>query len=415
MKFSQHLFAGVCAIALAGVMTVAAADAQQRNPAGTTEYWLSAETSSGFGAGMTGGRGGSAAMMGALMGGRGKQEAYARNLMLQLGSPQRAVGEPTAEHLPPTGLQAGPALPLVSPKAVRPTGDANQPWASNMERPKGRILIYWGCGERARAGQPAVIDMSSLASGKAQQLMKTANVKFMTPPSSDRAGTYGEWPNERNGTRVPAAGSLVGAHVVRGNYTPEIRFSLAQNQDFLAPVQLLSNRSAPSGAMPLVWKPVAGAQAWFASTMGSNENGDLVVWTSSESQIFDMMSDYLPQTEINRLLQQRILLPASADRCTVPVEAVKAAPQAMLSVVAFGGEANFSHPARPAKAAASWKPEWAVKLRTKSTHRAMLGMNMPEFADDDDGADEAPAAEQQTQTRTKVRLPIPGLGRLLGN
>jgi hypothetical protein len=410
MKLTQHLFAGVGAVALAGTMTVAAADAQQRSAPGTAEYWLSAETSSGFGAGMTGAGGGSAAMVSALMGGRGKQDAYAHNLMLQLGSPQRAAGEPMAEHLPPANLQAGASLPLVSPKAARPAGQPNQPWTANMERPKGRILLYWGCGERARPGQPAIVDLSTIAAGKAQTLIRTANVKYMTPPSADRSGTYGEWPNERNGTRVPAAGSLVGDHVVRGNYTPEIRFSLARNQDFLAPVQLVSNGSVPSGAMPLVWKPVTGAQAWFASTIGSGGNGDLVVWTSSESQIFDMMSDYLPQAEINRLLQQRMLLPASADRCTVPAEAVKAAPQAMLSLVAFGGEANFSHPARPAKASASWRPDWAVKLRTKSTHRAMLGMNMAELSGGD-GSEEADRAEEQTQAKRKVRLPIPGLGR----
>ena len=413
MKLNHHLLAGVGAIALAGTVTVAAADAQQRSNPGTAEYWLSAETSSGMGAGMMGGRP-SAAMMGALLGGRGRQDAYARNLMLQLGSPQRAAGEPMAEHLPPTGLQAGPSLPLVSPKIVRPTGDTSQPWTANMERPKGRILIYWGCGERARPGQPAVIDMASLAAGKAQSLMRTANVRMMTPPSADRAGTYGEWPNEKNGTRVPAAGSLVGAHVVKGNYTPEIRFNLAQGQDFLAPVQLVSQAEAASGAIPLVWKPVSGAQGWFASTIGSNGGGDLVVWTSSESQIFDMMSDYLPQDEIARLIREKTLLPAAADRCTVPAEAVKAAPQAMLSVVAFGSEANFSHPARPAKAPASWRPEWAVKLRTKSTYRNMLGLDMAAMsAGRDEEAMEA--APQQKQKKRKVRLPIPGLGGLIGN
>ena len=412
MKLNHHLFAGVCALAVAGTLTFASAKAQQAAARGTAEYWLSAETSSGLGAGMAGGNP-SASMMKAMFGG-GRQEAYARTLMLQLGSPQRAAGEPLAEHLPPSGLQAGPSLPLVSPKIVRPTGQVSQDWTANMERPKGRILIYWGCGERARAGQPAVIDMASLASGKAQSLMRSANVKFITPPSADRAGTYGEWPNEKNGTRVPAAGSLVGAHVVKGNYTPEIRFNLAQNQDFLAPVQLLSQAEAPSGAMPLVWKPVAGAQAWFASTIGSNQGGDLVVWTSSESQIFDMMSDYLPQAEIARLLQQKMLLPAATDRCTVPAEAVKAAPQAMLSVVAFGGQANFSHPVRPAKAPASWRPEWAVKLRTKSSYRSMLGMEMPDMT----GGDEADVTAEAPQRgkKKKVRIPIPGgLGGLFGN
>lgn len=412
MKLNQHLLASASALAVAGTITFASVKAQQPAAGGTAEYWLSAETSSGFGAGMMGARNPSAAMMGAMFGGRGKQESHAHNLMLQLGSPQRAAGEPMAEHLPPSGLQAGPSLPLVSPKVVRPTtGGADTTWTDAMERPKGRILIYWGCGERAGPGQPAVIDMASLAAGKAQSMMRTANVRVMNPPSAGRAGTYGEWPNEKNGTRVPAGGSLVGAHVVKGNYSPEIRFNLAQGQDFLAPVQLLSQAEAPSGAMPLVWKPVAGAQGWFASTIGSNGDGDLVVWTSSGSQIFDMMSDYLPPAEVARLIQQKMLLPGTADRCTVPTEAVKAAPQAMLSVVAFGGEANFSHPARPAKAPASWRPDWTVKLRTKSTYRSMLGMEMPGMAG---GDDEAPQ-EQQPKKKKKVRLPFPGLGGLIGN
>ena len=414
MKLNQHLLAGVCALAVAGTVTFSTVKAQPAAARGTAEYWLSAETSSGFGAGMMGGRNPSAAMMSAMFGGRGKQASHAHNLMLQLGSPQRAAGEPMAEHLPPSGLQAGPSLPLVSPKIVRPTGRTDMPWTENMERPKGRILIYWGCGERAGPGQPAVIDMASLAAGKAQSMMRTANVRYMTPPSSDRAGTYGEWPNEKNGTQVPAGGSLVGAHVVKGNYSPEIRFNLAQGQDFLAPVQLLSQAEAPSGAIPLVWKPVAGAQGWFASTMGSNGSGDLVVWSSSESQIFDMMSDYLPPAEVSRLIQQKMLLPGSTDRCTVPAEAVKAAPQGMLSITAFGGEANFSHPARPAKAPASWRPDWTVKLRTKSTYRSMLGMEMPDMSGGDEEMDEAPQ-QQKREKKKKVRLPFPGLGGLIGN
>ena len=34
---------------------------------------------------------------------------------------------------------------------------------------------------------------------------------------------------------------------------------------------------------------------------------------------------------------------------------------------AFGPEANFSHPVRPARAPRSWAPEWTVKLRTRAS------------------------------------------------
>ena len=71
MKLNQHLLASACALAVAGTVTFASVKAQQPAAGGTAEYWLSAETSSGFGAGMMGARNPSAAMMGALLGGRG--------------------------------------------------------------------------------------------------------------------------------------------------------------------------------------------------------------------------------------------------------------------------------------------------------------------------------------------------------
>lgn len=409
MRINQRFLAGTGMVALiyAGLAT---AQAQTRGQ-GTVEYWMSAETSAGLGAGMMGGGNPSAAMMNALLGRGGGQESHAHSLTLQLGSPQRAAGDPAAEHLVPAGLQAGPSLPLATPRAPRAPEQPREPWTDGMERPKGRILIYWGCGERARAGQPVVIDLASLASGRSQSLMRTADVRAAVPPAPGRAATYGEWPNERSQTRVPAGGSLVGSHAVRGNYSPEIRFALAQSQDFLAPVQLLSGGAAASGAMPLVWKPVPGALGWFASTMGSNEAGDMVMWSSSETQIFDMMMDYLPPDEVARLVRQRILLPAPADRCTVPAEAVQSAPQAMLSLTAFGSEANFSHPARPASAPASWRPEWTVKLRTKSTYRSMLGMDMSEITGGED-ADHPEAKAGAEKKKKKLRIPVPGIGRV---
>jgi hypothetical protein len=241
-------------------------------------------------------------------------------------------------------------------------------------------------------------------------------VKAMTPPSAGASGTYGEWPNNKSKTRVPAGGSLVGEHTVRGNYTPEIKFALAQGQDFLPPVALTAQKAAASGSVPLVWRPIAPARGWFLSTVGAAQNGDMIMWTSSEKQAAAMMLDYLGPDEVARLVAQKVLLPGTADRCTVPQEVAKAAPQSMLSMIAFGPEANFSFPVRPAKAAASWKPEWSAKLRTKSTYSGMLGMDMAAMMsgrDDDSGDESEDEAPQRPETkRDRIRK---GLGRILGN
>jgi hypothetical protein len=377
--------AGIAALTAGG-----AALSQVRGGGATTVYWMSADTSSGL-----------AAMAG------GGRSSHVRTLTLQLGSPRRAAGAPHAEHLPPAGLQAGPSLPLVTPQAAPRASATAQPWGQ-MERPKGRMLIYWGCGETARPGQPAVIDFASMAAGKMPPAFANMALKPMTPPSAANSTTYGEWPNERSQARVPAAGSLLGDHVVRGNYSPEIRFALGAGQDFLAPVTLTSNSAGASGSIPLVWRPVPGARAWFGSVMGAAQNGDFIIWTSSETQAAMMALDYVADADIARLVQSRVLMPATADRCTVPAEVARAAPQSMLSLIAFGGEANFSQP-KPGGAARAWRPEWTVKLRTKSTHMGMLGMSMPGM--DDDGDEEE---RSESRPRTKKEKLRKGLGRILG-
>ncbi|HEY0421143.1 MAG TPA: hypothetical protein VGC80_16630, partial [Acetobacteraceae bacterium] len=276
------------------------------------------------------------------------------------------------------GLGAGPSLPLVTPREVRATEEPSTPgMPPNMERPRGRILIYWGCGEHARPGQPVVFDFATMQAGHIPPAFAAAmNVVREQPPSSSRFPTYGEWPNQKSQARVPNTGSLVGDHVIHGNYSPEIRFTLAQGQDFLAPVTLVSNSAAPSGAVPVSWQPISNARAWFASAFGGGQNGDVVMWTSSETQAMPMM-DYMPDGEIARLVQQRVLMPGPTERCTVPAEVAHAGQGTMFMLTAFGGEANFSHPVRPARAPASWHPDWLVKLRIKSSYMGLLGMNMP--------------------------------------
>jgi hypothetical protein len=122
-----------------------------------------------------------------------------------------------------------------------------------------------------------------------------------------------------------------------------------------------------------------------------------------------MAFDHVADQDIARLVQSRVLMPAAADRCTVPAEVARAAPHSMLSRIAFGPESNFSQP-RPAAAPRAWRPEWTVKLRMKSTHMGMLGMDMPGMDDGDGGESD----EAESRPRTKKEKLRKGLGRILG-
>jgi hypothetical protein len=277
------------------------------------------------------------------------------------------------------------------------------------------MLLYWGCGDRARPGQPAIIDFATLSSGKVPAGLMPLQVRTETPPAGGRFATYGEWPNEKSKSQVPANGSLVGDHVVRANYSPEIRFSLSTGQDFLPPITVTSNAVGPAGSVPLVWNPVTGARGLLVMSMGAAANGDFIIWTSSEKQMGMSAMDYLPDSEIQRLVAEHVLLPGAADRCTVPAEVKSAMQHGSLMITAYGGQTNLSHPVRPARAPASWRPEWTMKLRTKSNYMGMLGMSLEQMMGGRGGDDDRQGGDQgggQQQGKKKKGL-LKGLGGLI--
>lgn len=339
-------------LAVALLVLPATAFAQQKPP--IAQYWMNVETSSGMSmAGMAGG--GMAGMMAGMMGGGGQQQS-GRKLSLHLGS-QRPADAPSAAHDIPAGMSMGPSLPLLALRSERqPTERTDRP--ENMERPKGRMLIYWGCGEATRAGQPVVIDF---ARGGQMPNMAGRNVVSGGPVSNR---TNGLWPNQQDSKAVPDSASLIGEHTIRGNYTPDIRFALGAGQDFMDRVEL--NTSARgAGAVSVRWNAPSTATGYFATAMGG-DGSDMVMWSSSDVQeIGGGLMDYIAPGEVARLIREKVLMPAQTSECTVPAEVSKRAQ--MFNFIAYGPEANFGFPPRPQD------PQWYAKVRFKSTASTFLG------------------------------------------
>jgi opacity protein-like surface antigen len=371
------------ASAALGALATAAIAQQAKSPKIEAVYWLSAETVSGMATGQPAG--------------------VEKNLLLQLGS-NRANPAPSAAHLPPQALQAGERLPLVTPKAAEPKGDARPDYRPGMgERPKGKMEIYWGCGETVPAGQPFVVDFATLRPGSPSPIGATPSVTPMNPPASGRHATYGEWPNGRRGTKVPRGASLVGEHVVQGNYAPEMRFAVASGNDFLAPLAP-RHGSLTSGAVNVTWPVLAHARGYILTVVAAREDGTTVMWTSSAVRMAGMaLPDYLTQNDIARLVQQRILLSPDATQCVVPAAVAKASQSAMLMMTAYGPEGNYGSP-REAPSG------WAVKLRTKSSYMGVLGADMSGLmrGGDDDGDDASAEDAKPKKKRGLLRGVIGG-------
>jgi hypothetical protein len=383
------IFAGV------GAMALASAGSAQRTPTSgpIARYDMRAGTVSGMMA-MGGGMGGA---LGMAFGGGG--DKVQKELYLRLGSSQAsAKGAAKADHFMPPVAKLGKSVALVSPKEEK-TGTDDLP-----QKPKGRILIFWGCGEHAPKGQPVVIDLAKIAAGQAPPGLWTATILRDWGPTLQNSKTFARWPAEDR-KFVKADSSLIGAHRVAGNYSPEIAFNLTQ--DFMAALRA-NNAPNASGSTLLSWNAVPNATgylAWmFGGKMGpGGEMGDMVMWTSSASRQFGGgLTDWLSPSQVAGLVRDRTVMAPATTSCIIPQEVRKAGPDFRMGMLtAFGPEESFAYPPRPADPKAAWNLVWTARVR----HRSMTSwMDMPGMA----GMQEQPG-EQPPEKKCKR-----GLGGMLG-
>ena len=415
MRGGAHLLVAGCGLVGLSFVMAGASDAQRAATGPKARYWMDAATTSGFGGigAFAGGAGGGNPMAALFGGGRG--ESVHHQLTLRLGSASTASGDPEADHFMPASAGLGVSVPLETPREMPMTGQAEPGAPTDFQRPRGRMLIFWGCGVHAGPGQPVIVDFSRLGAGQMPPHLFSTDVPVETGPTQSNSRTFGEWPNSKSHKSVGPDASLLGDHKVTGNYSPAISFRLSQ--DFMAPLHVTS-RSAPDGSTPVSWNAVPAATGYFASLFGAQgrggDDGDVVMWSSAARQEMGAgFSDWLAPATVERLIGQDIVMPPTQTSCTVPAEVKQAAGQFMiLQLYAYGPEANFAYPSRPANPRTPWNLEWTAKVRYKSITGLMLGM--PGMAamsgnSDDESSNADRAADQQSRHKCKPH----GLGGLL--
>lgn len=304
-------------------------------------------------------------------------------------------------HAIPPALNMGSTLPLVPVQAERSRG--GESGGVDMEKPKGRLLFYWGCSETVRPGQPRVLDFAKAAP---EEFSKFMIGRFAPDRGAKAVPGRSVWPNEQDRKRVPANASLSGEHAVTGEGVPaNLKFAIGASHDFMPKIDM-SAQGDPKGVVNVGWGDVNNARAYFLSAMGAKGEQEMVIWSSSEQPDPGWgLMDYLPPAQIDRLLKEKVILPTGTQRCAIPSGIFAGVEGAMVRMIAYGPELNLAHPPRPADPKAPWNPEWAVRVRVKSTGMTLLGMG-------DEGGRRGgrrAAGEQPAQEKEESgALPSPG-------
>jgi len=333
-------------------------------------YTLDAGTVSGMAA--MGAGGGMNAAMAMMRGGGG---SAAHELVLRIGSTRTPTGAPTAEHFMPPVAKLGKSVLLVTPNQVPSTTGAYQ-----GQMPKGRLLIYWGCGATAPKGQPIVIDFAKVAKGQVPPGLyaQPLNLPGDWDITVSNSKTYADWPNSKDKKSIGSDSSLLGPHKIASSYAPEINFAL--DQDFMPALNARSAEQA-GGSIMLNWNALqraTGYYAWVFSAKGDGQGQptDMVWWSSSATQQFGgPLWDWLSPAAVQKLIAAKTVMPPSQTSCQIPAEVKKAGGEvSMGSLYAYGPEQHFANPPRPADPKIAWKPDWTTRVRFRSNTSFMVGM-----------------------------------------
>jgi hypothetical protein len=349
------------------------------------QAWIDVATFAGMGMpGMGGGMGGGNPMtaLGGLFGGRGGAAQVSFG-MTQSGGAGRFVDVTLAVRAQPQLAEAtqqvparfmSPALKLLAPRsapaAPAPESDDEVVSAPEPQRPEGKMLLYWGCGDSVRPGQPRIIDFATASPADLGQFFQARRA---TQRGAHQGSGRPVWPNATDGRAVPEGASLAGEHAFVGTGVPEgFRFTLPPSQDLMPPLAV--QQSAQGGATQLSWTALPQARGYFVAGMGARSEKEFVIWTSSELPETGFgLIDYQTNAAVDRWVREKVLLAPATTRCTVPA-GVFAGEGAMLRAIAYGSELNLAHPPRPTDPKVPWEPVWATKVRVKSVASIMLGM-----------------------------------------
>ena len=317
-----------------------------------------------------------------------------------------------AEQQVPAGLGVGKALPLLPPApGERSEGGED----GTLPEVEVTIRQYWGCGAAVRPGQPKTMTLR-IKRGKAGVDGGIAPSLFVPDHDIDSDPKYALWPNKKNPGRTSDGSSMVGEHRITGPGVPDsLTFKLGPQADFLPGIQL-ETQGDTSASIMTRWQPVDRARAYFLNAVAMQDERNYVVWSSAEvaGAGYELIN-YLTGPRIDKWLKDKVLLPTSATSCAIPkgifastTPSGEEGGVAGLNMIAYGPETNITWPPRPADPKQPWDPEWNVRVRTKATATAILGVD---FSDMDAGAGRDQADGQPQEKESKGKKLLKGLLR----
>lgn len=177
-------------LAVIATSLIVVSGSAQKTTGPKAQYAMDVSTMSGMGMDAMMGDG-----LGALLGGGG-QANYMLDLRLSSAAPSPLRPE-KGDHFFLPAAKLGKSVPLLgdAPGKAQPEERGYNP-AGQIEKPKGRLLMFWGCHVKAPKGQPFILEFAKLPTANMPSYMP-AQMQSYQAAAAARDNNAAWWPTRR--------------------------------------------------------------------------------------------------------------------------------------------------------------------------------------------------------------------------
>ena len=278
-------------------------------------------------------------------------------LEVRLWSPGAAPANAKANLDIPAALQLGETLPLDISRPEQRKPEATQAPKEFRLADDFEIRLYWGCSESVAAGQPKVMNLSTLTGPEREAWKRAANqgAGYVEKPD----WTQAVWPNAKqaqggrpgapNFGGPPKAGSLKGGYTLKTSYLGQAPFTVTQ-ADFLDAVVFTSPGKDINlkRAIPLAWKPIPTALGLHLFAVAMKDSKTLIMWSAGPNSGGTAAAPSFPSmAEVKEMVEKGVFLRPEVGTCSIPAGIFDGTQAAMLQMIAYGPGQAFESPNAP--------------------------------------------------------------------
>ena len=260
----------------------------------------------------------------------------AKCINFDLNSSEATNSLSTVKCSVPAGLGIGDSVQMYIDRDHKSAGssDANASEDKNAKQPDIVMKSYWGSGDAVPEGQPKIIG------SKATEQSQNANKDTSSAPQTLQVPdvSYAYWPGLKDKPLSKGA-SAVGDYALSANYCGTTSVSLAQDQDFLAPLEFVGITKTYDFSSPieLKWKAIPRALGYVVSAFGGNGH-ESITWTSSSDPdtALNIAYNSIKAEDVEKYLKSGVIMPGTMTSCKIPAGVFQDSPSIMVTITALG-------------------------------------------------------------------------------